>query len=70
MEIVPSSKVVIQHLSKPRFSLAIKLTPSAAGTIVSWSQTLESAEIASRIEHIIVPSNEQNLDRLTAEVAS
>lgn len=68
VEIVPSSKVVIQHLSEPKFSLAIKLTPSAAGTIVSWVQTLESDEFASRVEHIVVPANEQNLDRLTSEV--
>jgi hypothetical protein len=31
-------------------------------------QEFESAAFASSVEHIVVPANEQNLDRLTAEV--
>ena len=67
-EIDPPRKVVIKHVMEPLFSLTISLAPSIAGTVVSWSQVLESAEVASRIEHIIVPANEQNLDRLSVEV--
>ncbi len=62
------SKVIIQHESKPRYRLVIMLTPSKKGTAVSWAQTFESEDMASRVEHIVVPANEQNLDRLTAEV--
>ncbi|MEN9866938.1 MAG: hypothetical protein RL748_2528 [Pseudomonadota bacterium] len=69
-EIDAPHKVVIQHVVEPLFSLSIVLTPSAGGTLVAWSQVLENAEIAARIEHIVVPANEQNLDRLTAEVAA
>ncbi len=64
-------KVVIQHVVEPKFRLTIQLAPSAgtgAGTLVSWSQAFESPEVASRIEHIVVPANEENLDRLSAEV--
>lgn len=67
-EIEAPKKVVIQHVSEPKFSLTIALAPSAKGTVVSWSQAFESAEIASRVEAIVVPANEQNLDRLTVEV--
>ena len=67
-EIEAPGKVVIQHLSEPKFSLAIGLTASGAGTLVTWAQTFESAEFARRVEAIVVPANEQNLDRLTAEV--
>jgi uncharacterized protein YndB with AHSA1/START domain len=67
-EITAPRKVVIQHVVEPRFSLTIGLASSAAGTVVSWSQAFESSEVASRIEHIVVPANEQNLDRLLAEV--
>lgn len=69
VEIEPPVKVVVEHASAPKYSLTIALAPSAAGTTVTWAQTFESAEIASRIEHIVVPANEQNLDRLAAEVA-
>jgi uncharacterized protein YndB with AHSA1/START domain len=68
VEIEPSRKVVVQHESEPRFRLTIELVPSGDGTSVSWAQAFESADVASRIEHIVVPANEQNLDRLSAEV--
>jgi uncharacterized protein YndB with AHSA1/START domain len=67
-EIDPPRKVMIQHVVEPKFSLTIGLASSASGTFVSWSQAFENSEVASRIEHIVVPANEQNLDRLLAEV--
>jgi len=67
-EVVPARKVVVQHISNPKYRLTIDLTKSATGTTVSWSQAFEDADVAKRIEHIVVPANEQNLDRLTAEV--
>lgn len=67
-EIEVPHKVVVQHESEPRFRLTISLAPSATGTLLSWSQAFENPELAARVEHIVVPANEQNLDRLTAEV--
>lgn len=67
-EVEPPTKVVIDHLSEPKFRLTITLTQSTGGTTVTWVQILENAEFATSVEHIIVPANEQNLDRLTAEV--
>lgn len=67
-EIEAPGTIVIQHVSEPKYRLTIRLAASTAGTIVSWSQAFEKSDVASRIEHIVVPSNEQNLDRLTAEV--
>jgi uncharacterized protein YndB with AHSA1/START domain len=67
-EVDPPRKVVVQHLSEPKYLLTIGLTPSATGTVVSWNQAFESAHMAAKLEHIVVPANEQNLDRLAAEV--
>ena len=67
-EIESPRKVVIQHVSEPKFRLTIILAPSLMGTVVSWSQVFESSEVARRIEHIVVPANEQNLERLSVEV--
>ena len=67
-EIEPPGKVVVQHVSEPKFCLTIMLAATAAGTLVSWSQAFESSEAASRLERIVVPANEQNLDRLSVEV--
>lgn len=67
-EIDAPRRVVIQHVSGPRYRLTVTLAASNAGTLVSWSQVFEHDEVAKRIERIVVPANEQNLDRLTAEV--
>jgi uncharacterized protein YndB with AHSA1/START domain len=64
----PPRKVVIRHTSRPLYRLTIELEPTQTGTTVSWSQDFDDAEVASRIEKIVVPANEQNLDRLSAEV--
>ena len=68
-EIESPTKVVVQHVSEPKYRLTIGLASAAAGTVVSWSQTFESSEVAGRIEHIVVPANEQNLERLSVEVS-
>ena len=67
-EIEPPRKVIIQHVSNPRYLMTIALTPMASGTLVSWSQAFEDSRVGQRLESIVVPANEQNLDRLTAEV--
>lgn len=67
-EIESPRKVVVQHASEPKYCLTIALGASAAGTVVSWSQEFESSGVASRLEPIVVPANEQNLERLSAEV--
>jgi uncharacterized protein YndB with AHSA1/START domain len=67
-EIEAPRRVVVQHISEPRFRLTIGLAASATGTIVTWDQAFENLELAKRVEAIVVPANEQNLDRLSAEV--
>ena len=68
VEIEPPRKVVVQHTSEPKFRLTIELVASPAGTVVSWVQAFENSETAARFAPIVVPANEQNLDRLSAEV--
>jgi hypothetical protein len=50
------------------FRLTIELAPSSTGTLVTWAQTFESDDVARQIEHIVVPANDENLQRLQAEV--
>ncbi len=68
-EIEPPRKFVVQHVSNPKYRLTVTLAPSPAGTAVTWSQEFESEEAAKSLEHIVVPANEQNLERLSAEVS-
>ena len=69
-EIESPRKVIVQHASEPKYRLTIALASSRVGTVVSWSQAFESSEVASRLEHVVVPANEQNLERLSVEVLS
>jgi hypothetical protein len=62
-------KIVIRHISQPLYRLTLELLPTAgAGTIVSWSQDFDDAKVAERIAKIVVPANEQNLDKLMIEL--
>jgi uncharacterized protein YndB with AHSA1/START domain len=67
-EIEPFRRIVIHHVSKPRYLLTVTLEPVDGGTLVRWEQEFENPNVARGIEHIVVPANEQNLDRLSAEV--
>jgi uncharacterized protein YndB with AHSA1/START domain len=69
-EISAPTRVVVEHPSNPVYRLVIGLEASEGGTTVTWAQTFESEEVARRMEPIVVPANEQNLDRLLAEVAA
>lgn len=66
--IEPDRKVVIQHVCPPHFELTITLEPSSEGTLVRWDQVFADASVAQAIQHIVEPSNEQNLDRLRNEL--
>lgn len=66
--IAPDRQVVIQHVCQPHFQLTITLEPSPAGTQLFWEQTFADASVAEAVRHIVEPSNEQNLDRLSTEL--
>ena len=62
--------VVVDHQSPPRFRLTIALDEEAPGrTRVGWMQRFPTREERDRIAKFAVAANEQNLDRLAAEVA-
>ena len=67
-EIEPPLRVVVGHPSEPVYRLVIGLVPNPAGTTVSWTQTFGNDALARQIESIVVPANDQNLERLRAEV--
>lgn len=66
--IVSSKLVEIEHLSGHHFILSIEMKPVALGTQVHWRQTFDTVEHYKPIAHFIAIANEQNLQRLAAEV--
>ena len=69
VDIVPDTLVRIRHLNLPHFELTITLTPVDAGTALSWVGVFENAAFAENARAFLETANEQNLDRLEAEVA-
>lgn len=61
-------RVVIDHPGEPVFRLEIGLASAPGGTLISWTQSFPNDEVAARMKPIVVPANEQNLDRWQAEV--
>jgi uncharacterized protein YndB with AHSA1/START domain len=68
VEVVEPELVVIDHVSSPRFRLEADFAEVEGGTQVTFRQIFETAEMFERVKAIVVPANEQNLDRLEAEL--
>jgi uncharacterized protein YndB with AHSA1/START domain len=64
----PNRQVVIRHVCAPHFQLAITLEASDGGTLLRWEQVFDDAAVAQAMRHIVEPANEENLDRLSAEL--
>jgi uncharacterized protein YndB with AHSA1/START domain len=58
----------VEHLGGHHFLLTLELQPHAAGTNVSWLQTFDTAEQYKQLAEFVAAANEQNLERLAAEV--
>lgn len=70
VEVVKPERVVFDHLSKPQFRLTITLAESAPGkTTITWRGSFETAAACEKVRAFAPAANEQNLDRLEAELA-
>jgi uncharacterized protein YndB with AHSA1/START domain len=69
-ELRPNERVVVEHLADTHhFFLTIGYEAAEGGaTLVSWRQVFDTAEHYERVAQFVGPANEQNLDRLAAEV--
>lgn len=63
-------RIVIRHTSQPNFTLTVTLTETDGGTRLDWNQAIDDAAVAASVAHIILPANEQNLNRLHAVLAA
>jgi uncharacterized protein YndB with AHSA1/START domain/catechol 2,3-dioxygenase-like lactoylglutathione lyase family enzyme len=68
-EIIAPERVVVDHPSADHhFALTITFTAVGNRTLVGWHQLFDSAEQREQIARFVSEANEQNLDRLAAEV--
>lgn len=68
-EIVTPERVVVEHLSDTHhFFLTITFAAQGDQTLVGWRQVFDTAEHRDKVADVVLEANEQNLDRLAAEV--
>ncbi|TFZ03883.1 SRPBCC domain-containing protein [Ramlibacter humi] len=65
-ELAEPSRVVIEAM---HFRLVVNLREAGGATDLEWRQTFPTVEHRRQVESVCIPSNEQNLDRLEAELA-
>jgi uncharacterized protein YndB with AHSA1/START domain len=68
LEVKQNERVVLEHHAGHHFLLTITFAPVGDSTVVGWRQVFDSIEHYNRIATFVAQANEQNLDRLTAEV--
>lgn len=67
VEIGPE-RIVLRHLSAPHFQLTAIFEDLGGKTRLTWRQLFEDAAVFNAIKKIAVPANEENLDRLEAQL--
>jgi uncharacterized protein YndB with AHSA1/START domain len=70
VEIVPPERIVLDHLSAPKFRIIATFAELAGETRLTFCMRFETAAECARIQAYAHPANEQNFDRLEAELAT
>jgi uncharacterized protein YndB with AHSA1/START domain len=69
VEIVKPSLIVLDHLNAPKFRVTATFEAVDGKTKVTFRQLFESAAICDSVKPRAVPGNEQNFDRLAAQLS-
>ena len=69
VEIVPLERIVMDHVSWPRFRLTVMFEDLDGKTKITFRQLFESTDDYAKLRPIAVPANEQNFDKLAALLA-
>ena len=69
VEIVKPERIVFHHVSAPQFQVTVTLAEQAGKTKLTWCMLFESVAECDKVKRFAVAANEQNLDRLEAQLA-
>lgn len=67
-EVSVPQRVVFDHIGGHHFEMSLAFEAQGSKTLVHWRQVFDTVEERERIAPIVREANEQNLDRLEAEV--
>jgi hypothetical protein len=66
---VADDHVSLEHIVDPHFFLWADFEAVGEETKITWTMKFDTPEILEALKRIIVPANEENLDRLEACLA-
>ena len=69
VEIIAPERIVLDHISAPRFRLTVIFEALGDRTKMTFRQLFETSSVYTRVKHLAVPGNEDNLDRLASFLA-
>ncbi len=69
VEVSPPARLVVRHVSRPRFELTVALAEEGGKTRIDWRQRFDTAAECDRVRALATRANEENLDRLEMELA-
>ena len=67
-EIEKPSRIVLDHISSPRFRVVATFDAETVKTKLTFRMIFETAEMRDRVKGIVVEANEQNFDRLAEQL--
>jgi uncharacterized protein YndB with AHSA1/START domain len=70
VEVVKPERIVLQHVSGPRFQVTATFTQQAGKTRLTFHMLFETAAECAKVKVYAVEANEQNFDRLEAQLAT
>nr|ANY58125.1 hypothetical protein [uncultured bacterium] len=71
VEVAPPARIVLDHVQPMHgFRMTMTFDDEAGGTRLTWRMRFESAEEAGRVRAIVLEANEQNFDRLEAQLGA
>ena len=68
VEIAPPERIVFQHVSPPEFQVTATFAEESGKTRVTFQMLFETAAACGKVEGFAPEANEQNFDRLEAEL--
>lgn len=71
LDIQPNQRLIIHHLSQHEFYVVATFEPAGEQkTVFTFTQVFPSAEDLKKIKTFLLEKNEENIDRLEAELAT
>ncbi|MBS1212563.1 MAG: polyketide cyclase [Proteobacteria bacterium] len=68
VEVVDPERIVFRHISAPSFQMTAIFTEQCGKTRLEWRMLFDTAVECEKFRRVCVPGNEQNFDRLEAQL--